>query len=217
MSTSQIVLMAEYLLTAIGILVFFTGLVKLLFIPASLLFEIRERSRNRNAPPQILVEQPMVSVLVPAYNEAKVLANCVSSILASDYRNIEVLLINDGSTDETGALMSRLVDEDERVRFLDKPNGGKASALNLGISETTGDYLLFVDADGVFRPDTISRMLGGFTNERVGAVSGDDRPVNLDRILPRFLSLISHVGTGFIRRALTLVHCMPVVDRKSVV
>ena len=72
--------------------------------------------------------------------------------------------------------------------------------------------MLLVDADGVFRPDTITRLLRGFRDPRVGAVCGNDRPVNLDRVLTRFLALVSHVGTGLMRRALDVVGCLPVVS-----
>lgn len=212
MTWTDAALGAEYLLLDIGALIFVAGLIKLLFIPASLLFEVRDRWRDSRGVPELVARNPLVTIVVPGYNEEKVLANCVGSILRSDYRNLEVILVNDGSTDNTAALMAELAGTDERVTFIDKPNGGKGSALNVGIEASSGEILMFVDSDGVFGPDTVTRMLGGFTHDRVGCVSGDDRPVNLDNPLTCLLALISHVGTGFIRRALTLVHCMPVVS-----
>ncbi|MDO5670134.1 MAG: glycosyltransferase family 2 protein [Corynebacterium sp.] len=191
------------------LLVLGLGAVKLLFVPASLIFELRERFRR---PADVLARTPLLSVIVPGYNEETVLENCVASILASDYPNFEVILVNDGSTDNTGPLMARLAASDPRILHIDKPNGGKGSALNLGLAAARGEFILCVDSDGIFGPRTMRDLLGGFHHEKVGAVGGDDRPVNLDNPLTCLLALISHVGTGFIRRALALLHCMPVVS-----
>ena len=71
---------------------------------------------------------------------------------------------------------------------------------------------MFVDADGIFSQNTVKRMLQGFTDQRTGAVCGDDRPVNLNRVQTRMLAFISHVGTGMVRRALTMIRCLPIVS-----
>ncbi|MFV3577863.1 glycosyltransferase, partial [Mycobacterium tuberculosis] len=92
-----------------------------------------------------------------------------------------------------------------RVHAVRQENAGKGAALNRGIALARGEVVLLVDADGVFRPDTITRLLRGFRDARVGAVCGNDRPVNLDRVLTRFLALVSHVGTGLMRRALDVL------------
>lgn len=190
--------------------------VYLLYAPLAIAFEIRARlRRNREfglAPQSDDDVGPLVSIVVPGYNEEKVLAPCVASIVASNHRNLEVILVDDGSDDDTAALMSRLAATDPRVRFVPQPNGGKGSALNRGAIEAAGDILMFVDADGLFTPDTITEMLRGFEDPHVGAVCGSDRPVNLDRIQTRFLSIISYVGTGFVRRALHMLNVLPVVS-----
>jgi len=72
--------------------------------------------------------------------------------------------------------------------------------------------VFFVDADGLFKPDTIRLMLAGFTSERVGAVCGNDEPVNVDRLQTRLLTVQSHIGTGFVRRALARINCLPIVS-----
>ncbi len=149
--------------------------------------------------------------MVPAYNEEKVIANCVKSILASDYRNIEVILVDDGSTDNTYVVMKQY-HAPPRVVALTKPNGGKASALNLGYQHAHGEILMFVDADGIFTRSTIHEMLALFTTEKVGAVCGNDAPVNLDRPLTQLMCLQTHVGTGFVRRALAQINCLPIVS-----
>jgi cellulose synthase/poly-beta-1,6-N-acetylglucosamine synthase-like glycosyltransferase len=108
--------------------------------------------------------------------------------------------------------MHSLAATDPRITVLTQANAGKGAALNLGISKATGEVLMFVDADGIFSQNTVKRMLQGFTDPRTGAVCGDDRPVNLNRVQTRMLAFISHVGTGMVRRALTMIGCLPIVS-----
>ncbi len=187
--------------------VFSIGLLTLGYYPLSLIFALRK-------PRPALFKSgsdPLVSVIVPGYNESKVVGNCVESILASDYPNFEIILVDDGSTDDTLSVMQSFA-TDQRVQVIGKPNGGKASALNAGIAAAHGEILFFVDADGLFTPSAIREMLNGFTSEKIGAVCGNDAPVNLDRIQTRLACIQTHVGTGFVRRALALVNCLPIVS-----
>lgn len=142
-----------------------------------------------------------MSVVVPGYNEERVIEGCVRSIMASGYPNLEVILVDDGSTDRTAHIMFRLSLEFLRVQCVSQENAGKGAALNRGTSMATGDVILYVDADGLFTEHTIPEMLRAFADPGVGAVCGDDRPVNLDRVQTRFLAAISHIGTGLVRRA----------------
>ena len=89
----------------------------------------------------------MISIIVPVYNVEKYLRRCVDSILAQTYQNIEVLLVDDGSPDNSGAICDEYAEKDSRVRVFHKPNGGVSSARNLGLKEAKGDYIGFVDAD----------------------------------------------------------------------
>ena len=201
---------------ALGIGVLVLGTLKLAFLPLALAFEVRA-ARLARAPRRARVSiygkrHPSVSVVVPAYNEGNVLENCVTSLMASTYPDFEVILVDDGSSDETFRFMQELAAGHPRVRAITKPNGGKGSALNAGIALSTGEILLLSDADGVFEPQAISRMVAAFTDDRVGAVCGDDRPVNLNRVQTKFLAVISHVGTGLVRRALHVLRCLPIVS-----
>lgn len=195
-----------------GVVILIAGLIKLTFVPLAIAFELREAHRRRRGHHTLLDERPSVSVIVPAYNEARVLAHCVRSVLASDYDRFEVIAVDDGSTDDTAAVMRALTDEDERVSAIFQANGGKGAALNRGIAAAIGDVFLFVDADGVFAPSTISEMVRGFDHPRVGAVCGNDRPVNLNRPQTQLLAILNHVGTGLVRRALVLLRCLPIVS-----
>lgn len=190
----------------LSLLTFFLGLHTWLLYPL-VAFSLLRRRR----PGIYDGRQPLVSIVIPAYNEETVLDNCVRSILRSSYTNLEVLIVNDGSTDNTLGVMQRFA-EDPRVQLVDKVNGGKASALNLGIERANGDVLFFVDADGIFQQNTIETMLAGFLSHEVGAVCGNDAPVNLDRLQTQLLAVQTHVTTSFVRRALALVNCLPIVS-----
>ena len=191
---------------ALSLPIFVLGSFKIVYYPAAILFELR---RKREA--VFTDAEPTVSIIVPAYNEGPVLTNCVDSLLADDYPRKEIILVDDGSTDETLEIMARYADEPSVV-IVPKENGGKASALNAGIARSQGEILFFVDADGVFTPRTIREMLSGFDRASVGGVCGNDEPVNLDKALPRMSALLTHVGTGFCRRGLALMNCLPIVS-----
>lgn len=185
---------------------FAVGLVTLVYYPLALAFVFRRRK-----PPVFQSGTPLVSIIVPAYNEARVIRHCVDSILASAYPNREIILVDDGSTDDTLAAM-RDYERQPGVTVLGRRNGGKASALNAGLTQARGEIILFVDADGIFARDTIDELLAAFDSERIGAVCGSDSPANLDRLLTRLANLQTHVGTGFARRALSFINCLPIVS-----
>jgi cellulose synthase/poly-beta-1,6-N-acetylglucosamine synthase-like glycosyltransferase len=206
----------DTLFVVIGASVLLVVVGRLFMAPFAVVSEVRWRRRRRRdrsvIDGTIFDEPPLVSIVVPAYNESVVIANCLRSIARSDYEHYEAICVDDGSTDDTYARMRELVEELPRVRAMTKSNGGKGSALNAGIAQAQGSVVLMVDADGVFGPDTISGLVHSFDDERIGAVCGNDRPVNLNRIQTCFLSLISHLGTGLMRRALDQLHCLPIVS-----
>ena len=92
-------------------------------------------------------KEPLISVIVPVYNIIPYLPRCVESLRKQTYRNLEILLIDDGSTDDTPALCDRLAEEDMRIRVFHKENGGPSSARNFGLEQAKGDYVGFVDSD----------------------------------------------------------------------
>jgi biofilm PGA synthesis N-glycosyltransferase PgaC len=198
------ILLGIFRIVSLMILAF--GALTLIYYPLALIFELRPRRT-----PVFLTASPLVSIIVPAFNEEKVIVHCVESILTSKYKNYEVILVDDGSTDGTLNEMLKFKDLPQ-VRVLSQPNSGKASALNRGFELSTGEILFFVDADGIFTPGTIQEVLFGFSSAKVGAVCGNDAPVNLDRPLTRLMAIQTHVGTGFIRRALAEINCLPIVS-----
>ena len=104
---------------------------------------------------------PLLSVVTPVYNMSQYLNHCVSSILDQTFFDFEVLLIDDGSTDQSPYMCDKYADEDTRVRVFHKKNGGIASARNLGIEQAKGEYIVFVDSDDYIHP----RMFEYLVNE----------------------------------------------------
>ena len=107
---------------------------------------------------------PQVSVIVPVYNAEKYLAECVDSILAQTLRDIEVILVDDGSTDTSPAICDAYAGKDSRVKVIHKANGRAASARNAGMKIVQGEYVAFVDSDDWISPDMYEQMLaaGGY-------------------------------------------------------
>lgn len=101
----------------------------------------------------------LVTVIVPVYNTEKELKRCIFSIRRQTYTNLEILLIDDGSTDGSPSLCDREAQEDERIRVIHKENGGVSSARNRGLDEATGDFIVFVDSDDWIEENMISGML----------------------------------------------------------
>lgn len=102
---------------------------------------------------------PLISIIIPAYNVEKYIIKCISSILEQTYTNIEIVVVNDGSTDETRQLINNIAQTDKRVNVIHKKNGGVSAARNSGIEISTGDYLVFVDGDDYIAPDYVEYML----------------------------------------------------------
>ena len=98
---------------------------------------------------------PKISVIVPVYKAEAFLQKCVNSILQQTFTNLELLLIDDGSPDNSGALCDRFAASDSRVRVFHKPNGGVSSARNLGMKEARGDFIAFADSDDWLAPDAL--------------------------------------------------------------
>lgn len=109
----------------------------------------------------------LIAVIVPVYNIKEYLERCVRSICNQTYRNLEILLIDDGSTDGSGAICDALAKEDERIRVFHKENGGSSSARNLGIREAKGEYLGFIDSDDYIEPDMYELLADAIIRYRV--------------------------------------------------
>jgi glycosyltransferase involved in cell wall biosynthesis len=100
----------------------------------------------------------LVSVIVPVYGVEEYLAECVDSLLAQTYENLEILLIDDGGKDRSGEICDRYAERDDRIKVIHKTNGGAASARNVGIDVASGEFICFVDGDDLVEPDYVSHL-----------------------------------------------------------
>ncbi|MBE7064487.1 MAG: glycosyltransferase family 2 protein [Ruminococcaceae bacterium] len=100
----------------------------------------------------------MVSIIVPIYNWEKYIKECVNSLVNQTYKDIEILLVNDGSTDNTATILDKITDEDNRIRVIHKENGGVSSARNLGIEVAGGKYIMFCDCDNIVEIDWCEQL-----------------------------------------------------------
>ena len=101
----------------------------------------------------------LVSVVIPVYNVGSYLAQCLESVIRQSYHNIEIIIIDDGSTDVSGFICDRFAQCDDRIRVIHTDNRGLASARNLGLDRCRGSYLLFVDSDDWIEPHTVETLL----------------------------------------------------------
>ena len=152
---------------------------------------------------------PPVSIVVPAFNEAVGIERAVRSLAASDYPELEVIVVDDGSTDGTPELVERL--RLERVQVVRQPNLGKAAALNHGIATARHDVLVLVDADTLFEPETLGRLVQPFLDPVVGAVSGNTKVGNRRGLLGRWQHIEYVMGFNLDRRLYDVLQCMPTV------
>ncbi|MBX6722361.1 MAG: glycosyltransferase, partial [Dactylosporangium sp.] len=150
-----------------------------------------------------------VSVIVPAYNEAANIAATVRSLVDNDYPELEVIVVDDGSTDGTAEIVHRL--GLPCVRVIRQPNAGKPAALNTGIAHAAYDLLVLVDGDTVFEPDAVGRLIQPFRDPSVGAVSGNTKVANRTGLLGRWQHIEYVIGFNLDRRLFDVARCMPTV------
>jgi len=195
------------------VLVFFLGdiLMSARLIVVGIFAIIDRFRRHRQASPGFT---PRVSVLIPAYNEEKVIVRTIRSVLNSDYNNLHVIVIDDGSKDRTFEVAREAYAKDiaaGRVQVLTKPNGGKAAALNYGLQYVEEEIYVGIDADTVIAMDAISKLIPHFEDPTVGAVAGNAKVGNRVNLWTRWQALEYITSQNFERRALNLFNVVTVV------
>src|SRR5438128_1591736 len=183
------------------------GLMRLIFIGALALSEWW-MSRHVEYPADYL---PTVSVIVPAYNEEKVIGRTIHSLLLAHYLNLDIIIVDDGSSDATYQRVVEAYGQEPRVRIFTKANGGKARALNFGINQTQAEIVIALDADTIFRVDAISKLVRHFSDPRVGAVAGNAKVGNRINLLTNWQALEYITSQNLDRRAFNLLNCITVV------
>ena len=162
-------------------------------------------------PPRTNFAEP-ISVVIAAYNEEKLIAETLRTLLATDYTGeIEVVVIDDGSTDQTAAEIERVARNESRIRIFQQENRGKARALQRGLAAAHNAIVVFLDADTQCQRDTLPRLLEPFADERIGAVSGHAKVGNLRTFIARCQALEYTCGFNLDRRAYNRWQCITVV------
>ena len=152
---------------------------------------------------------PAVSILVPAFNESVGIERAVRSLAASDYPELEIIVVDDGSTDGTADLVERL--DLPGVQILRQANAGKPAALNRALAAARHDIVVTVDADTVFEPDTVRCLVVPFEQTDVGAVAGNTKVGNRRGMLGRWQHIEYVLGFNLDRRLYDELRCMPTV------
>ncbi len=158
--------------------------------------------------------RPAVAVLIPAYNEEKVIERTVRSVLDSDYNNLRVIVIDDGSTDATLDVTCHAFQNEiaaGRITVLTKGNSGKADALNYGLEYVTEELFVGIDADTMIASDAISRLVPHFRNPKVAAMAGNAKVGNRVNLWTRWQALEYITSQNFERRALNTLNAVSVV------
>ncbi len=154
---------------------------------------------------------PLVSVLIPCFNEEKVIAGSVARILESTWTRIEVIVLDDGSADGTSAAVEAAFHDNPRVTLMTFSNGGKAAALNRGLEVARGEIIVALDADTLFPPETIGRLARWFVDPKIGAVAGNALVGNRLNLITRWQALEYVTAQNLERRALAALGCVTVV------
>lgn len=176
------------------------------------------------------MERDKISIIVPVYNVEKYLARCVESLLQQSYQNLEILLVDDGSTDRSGGFCDMYARENERVRTFHKENGGLISTWKYGVEKASGEYVFFVDSDDWIEEGTIQEMAVFLTGGKKEIVACDyviEREGKKQEYVYQKLEPGEYVGKklqqeailkllGYEERYVTISRCMKLISRELI-
>jgi len=193
--------------------IFFLALILSTFkIVSVALFAFLQHRKNKKMPfvPTGTFE-PLVSIIVPAYNEEITGVKTVENLLRSNYNNFEIIFVDDGSTDKTYELIKASFDGNGKVKIFTKPNSGKAASLNYGISHANGEIMVCIDADTILDTNAVSRLVVPFMDINVGAVGGNVKVGNKINLLTRWQAIEYTTSQNFDRLAYDYINTITVV------
>jgi cellulose synthase/poly-beta-1,6-N-acetylglucosamine synthase-like glycosyltransferase/peptidoglycan/xylan/chitin deacetylase (PgdA/CDA1 family)/spore germination protein YaaH len=179
-------------------------------IVLSALALIQARREGREVFPETNPDR-FVTVMIPAFNEERVIERAVRHVLDSEKVNVEVIVIDDGSKDRTSEVVREAFANEPRVRLLTLENGGKARALNQGLELANGEIVIALDADTQFETKTIARLARWFVDPELGAVAGNAKVGNRVNLITRWQALEYITAQNLERRALARLNAMTVV------
>lgn len=225
------VLLEHYALMAVTIylLIFLVLLIirYAVLILYSFMDHLESLYKQRNGPVNLYREDsalPMISLVVPAYNEGLVIQAAIRSLLLLDYPNFEIIVIDDGSTDDTYEKAIAVARERHNipVRVVTKRNGGKAEALNTGMTVARGEFILNMDGDSKLSSNTLRACIRHFENPKIGAVAGNVKVINRENMWTRVQALEYVEGLAMARKAQSFMRAVNIIPgplgmfRKSV-
>ncbi|MFM9372138.1 bifunctional polysaccharide deacetylase/glycosyltransferase family 2 protein [Streptomyces sp. Da 82-17] len=187
------------------------GLLRLAFLILFARLHVKRLERYRPGSPWLREIRDPVTVLVPAYNEEAGIGGTLRSLLASTHRQLQIIVIDDGSSDRTVEIAREYAARDPRVQVVRQPNAGKAAALNHGLTYARCPYVVMVDSDTVFEADAVERLVQPLAHPAVGAVSGNTKVGNRRRLLGRWQHLEYVFGFNLDRRMFEVLECMTTV------
>jgi peptidoglycan-N-acetylglucosamine deacetylase len=191
------------------------GIIRLVTMFVLALRERKKEKQRFSSQDELPIPAPMVSIIVPAYNEEVNAVSSLQNLLNQDYPNFNVIFVDDGSKDASYKKVSEAFSHHQKVKVYTKPNGGKASALNYGIMQTTAEYVVCIDADTKLYPDAISKMMQHFigknANTNAGAVAGNVKVGNQVNLLTKWQAIEYITSQNFDRLAYSNINAITVV------
>ncbi len=157
-------------------------------------------------------QQPLISIIMPVYNVERYLEDSIESIIKQTYHNIEVICINDGSTDSSLEILESYAKHDSRIRIISQENHGASSARNAGLKVATGEYVYFFDSDDTLKEDTLKLIIDEFNRYQSDIVLFDGTTIYETTELEEKVSTISYAlskngniskivyGCGYVRK-----------------
>jgi len=197
-----------------GLILFYLGVVvvrALFFFVGTFLQKMESLKLNQK--PNHEFRRPMVSIIMPCYNEESVIQYSISSLINLSYSNLEIIIVNDGSQDATlsKALLQSQFSTKIPVNVLTQKNSGKAGALNFGLLHARGEIIMCVDADSRLNSNAVETAIRHFEDPNVGAVAGFVEIANQRNVLLLLQQLEYLVGLNFNRRAMSFLGVVPIV------
>ncbi len=201
------------ILTTLFIIFIILGLTRFFFM---ICMTVKEKKKARRKFETISPDEaPLVSIIVPSYNEEVNVVSSITNLLRQDYPNFDIIFVDDGSKDNTYAKVTEAFKDNPKVKIYTKHNGGKASALNYGIANTKADFVVCIDADTKLYPNAISLMIRHFDihnpNDRIGAIAGNVKVGNQINMLTKWQAIEYTTSQNFDRIAYAAINAITVV------
>ncbi|MEO6327300.1 MAG: glycosyltransferase [Ginsengibacter sp.] len=207
----------SHILFSLFIVGIFLSIARILIMAILASFQMRKEKKKSifqsvlSYPVYAKIKWPLISVIIPAYNEEMNSVRTIASILNQDYSNLEIIFVDDGSKDNTFEKVRSAFKDFPIVKIFTKPNGGKASALNYGIQNAQSEIVVCIDADTQLKPDALSHLIKKFDSDQVAAVAGNVKVGNEVNMITRWQSIEYITSQNFDRRAFDLLNCITVV------